>query len=126
MVTRLNEIRRRATALLIGLTMVVSAQTQDYPNKPITLVMPYAAGGPYDEIVRVLGQRLTEIWGQAVVVENRGGGGTVIGTDAVAKAAPDGYTLLLSNVATMATAYRHPLMSITWLSNGRKISEPVA
>lgn len=70
---------------------------QGYPAKPVRIVVPYAAGGPYDDIVRTLGQRLTEIWSQAVVVENRGGAGGNMGADAAAKAAPDGYTLLLGN-----------------------------
>ena len=74
-----------------------AAHAQNYPLKPVRIVVPYAAGGPYDEIVRTLGQRLTEIWGHAVIVENRGGAGGNIGSDVVAKAAPDGYTLLLGN-----------------------------
>lgn len=73
------------------------ANAQNYPIKPVRIVVPYAAGGPYDEIVRVLGQRLTEIWGQAVVVENRGGAGGNIGAEVVAKAVGDGYTLLIGN-----------------------------
>jgi tripartite-type tricarboxylate transporter receptor subunit TctC len=77
--------------------LTVSAQAQNYPVKPVRIIVPYAAGGPYDEIVRTLGQRLTEIWGQAVVVENRGGAGGNIGAEVVAKAAPDGYTLLIGN-----------------------------
>ncbi len=73
------------------------AHAQNYPVKPVRIIVPYAAGGPYDDIVRTLGQRLTEIWGHAVVVENRGGAGGNIGSEAAAKAAPDGYTLLLGN-----------------------------
>lgn len=70
---------------------------QAFPIKPVRIVVPYAAGGPYDDIARTLGQRLTEIWGHAVVVENRGGAGGNIGAEAVTKSAPDGYTLLLGN-----------------------------
>jgi tripartite-type tricarboxylate transporter receptor subunit TctC len=90
---------RQSRRWCAGIVMLaaVTAQAQNYPMKPVRIVVPYAAGGPYDEIVRTLGQRLTEIWGQAVVVENRGGAGGNIGSDVVAKAAPDGYTLLIGN-----------------------------
>ena len=73
---------------------------QAYPNKPIRIVVPFAPGGPNDILGRLIGQRFTESWGQQAVVENRAGAGTIIGTDFVAKAAPDGYTLLITSVST--------------------------
>ena len=68
-----------------------------YPAKAVRIVVPYAAGGPYDEVARVLAPRLHEIWGQPVIVDPRGGAGGNLGTDMVAKAPPDGYTLLIGN-----------------------------
>ena len=75
-----------------------SAQTsapRDYPNHPIKMVIPYAAGGPMDFIGRTLAPRLTQSLGQPLVIDNRAGAGGAIGTDVVAKSAPDGYTCLL-------------------------------
>src|SRR5215472_11831375 len=66
---------------------------QDYPSRPITMIVPYPAGGGVDLIGRLVGQRLSAALGQQVVVENRGGAGGMIGTRDIAKAAPDGYTL---------------------------------
>jgi len=85
--------------ILTATVLVISgaATAQSFPAKPVRIVVPYAAGGPYDDIARTLGQRLTEMWGQAVIVENRGGAGGNIGAEVVAKAAPDGYTVLLGN-----------------------------
>jgi tripartite-type tricarboxylate transporter receptor subunit TctC len=68
---------------------------QGYPSKPIRIVVPFAPGGPNDILARVIGQKLTETWSQQVIVENRAGGGTVIGTEIVAKSPPDGYNLLM-------------------------------
>jgi tripartite-type tricarboxylate transporter receptor subunit TctC len=68
---------------------------QPYPAKPVRIVVPFAPGGPNDILARVIGQKLTEAWGQQVIVENRAGGGTVIGTEIVAKSPPDGYNLLM-------------------------------
>ena len=78
------------------------ASAQDYPVRPVRIVVPFAAGGPADVYARVLAQRLQESLGQPFVIENRPGGGSVLGTDIVAKSAPDGYTLLLmSNTHTV-------------------------
>jgi tripartite-type tricarboxylate transporter receptor subunit TctC len=75
---------------------------QDYPSRPIKIIVPFAAGGPADVYARFIGVRLQEAMGQPVVVEDRPGAGSIIGTDAVAKSAPDGYTLLLmSNTQTV-------------------------
>src|SRR5450631_3214345 len=88
-------IRARAllAAALVLTSPAVSAHT--YPSRQITLVVPFAAGGSNDVVGRAIGKKLSETWGQPVVVENRPGAGGMIGTSAVAAAAPDGYTLLL-------------------------------
>jgi tripartite-type tricarboxylate transporter receptor subunit TctC len=79
------------------------AQAQNYPSKPIKLVLPYAPGGIIDYVGRTLAQKLTENIGQPVVAENRPGAGGILGTDSVARAAPDGYTLLLASPGPIAT-----------------------
>lgn len=78
------------------------AQTVNYPVKPIRLVVPFPAGGGYDFMARNIGQKLTESWGQAVVVENRAGANGNIASELVAKAPPDGYTLLLGGIGPQA------------------------
>jgi tripartite-type tricarboxylate transporter receptor subunit TctC len=80
----------------------VPAFAQDYPSKPIRIIVPFAAGGPADVYARFIGARLQESLGQPVVIDDRPGAGSIIGTDAVAKSAPDGYTLLMmSNTHTV-------------------------
>ena len=76
---------------------------QSYPNKPIRWIVPFI-GGTTDYVARLIGQKLTESWGQQVVIENRGGAGGIIGTELGAKAAPDGYTLILGNTAALAVS----------------------
>jgi len=90
-------------AVALSLTLAaLAAQGQDYPSRPVKIIVPFGAGGPADIYARFLGQRLQGPMGQPFVVEDRPGGGSVVGSDAVAKAAPDGYTLLLmSNTHTV-------------------------
>ena len=96
-------MHRLRVALAVLLTAVVtSAFAQEYPTRPVKIVVPFAAGGPADVYARFIAQRLQEAMGQPFVVEDRPGGGSVVGTDIVAKSAPDGYTLLLmSNTHTV-------------------------
>jgi tripartite-type tricarboxylate transporter receptor subunit TctC len=78
------------------------ASAQDFPTKPIKLIVPFPAGGPNDIIARVVGQKMSELIKQPVLIDNRGGQGGVLGTDAVAKAAPDGYTIAISSAGALA------------------------
>ena len=96
---------RKIVILCAGMLLTLAAtaaQAQAYPARPIRFVVPYAPGGPLDLIARAIGQKLTEATGQAVVVDNKPGAGGNIGADIVAKAAPDGYTIVMGAVATHA------------------------
>jgi tripartite-type tricarboxylate transporter receptor subunit TctC len=94
---------RPIVALLLLLCMASLATAQEsYPSRPIRMVVPFPAGGAVDIMARDLGQRLTQAWGQPVVVDNRGGANGAIGSEAVAKATPDGYTLLMGSAGTHA------------------------
>ncbi len=94
-------IRSIATIALICITGLSAAQqgSQTYPGKPIRLILPYAPGGSTSIIGRIIGQKLTDAWGQPVLVDNRPGGNTIIGSEALVKAAPDGYTILMVSIA---------------------------
>ncbi len=93
---------RRAARLLLALVLVAAflaptaGSAQNYPNRPVRIVVPFPAGGPADGLGRVLADQLNKTWGQPVIIENRGGAGGNLGAEVVARAAPDGYTLLLN------------------------------
>jgi tripartite-type tricarboxylate transporter receptor subunit TctC len=96
---------RRYLPFLLGLASVVvtgDLAAQEYPSGPIKMVVPYAGGGPVDVVARLVGQSLSERLGKPIVIENRPGAGTAIGTATVARAAPDGYTLMIGNAASHA------------------------
>jgi tripartite-type tricarboxylate transporter receptor subunit TctC len=92
----------RLSVSLLGVMFATPVMAQSYPSKTVKIIVPFAAGGPADNYARFMAQRLQDSLGQSFVVENRPGAGAIIGTDAVAKSAPDGYTLLLmSNTQTV-------------------------
>ena len=91
----------RASALLL-LAFALPANAQTFPAKPIRFIAPFAAGGALDTLTRTIAQKMQENWGQPVVVENRTGAGGNIGSDIVAKAPPDGHTLVMGTIATHA------------------------
>src|SRR5439155_12954086 len=91
----------RRTMLSLGVLLAATAaQAQTYPSKTITIVVTAAAGGVSDVVARAIGQRLSEAWGQQVVIDNKGGGAHIIGGQMVAKAPPDGHTLLVAEAGT--------------------------
>ena len=92
-------------ALLAGLAVLLLptlATAQDFPTRPIRLIVPFPPGGPNDIIARVVGKRMSELLKQPVLIDNRGGQGGVLGTDTVAKAAPDGYTIAIASAGALA------------------------
>jgi tripartite-type tricarboxylate transporter receptor subunit TctC len=96
---------RILSALATGLSVLLlpaSVAAQDFPNKPIRLIVPFPAGGPNDIIARVVGQRMSELVRQPVLIDNRGGQAGVLGTDAVAKSNPDGYTIGITSASSLA------------------------
>src|SRR5438552_6414172 len=96
---------RVASILLLGVALFAQPATaQGYPDHPIRLISPNPAGGANDTIVRIIAARMSTILGASIVVDNRGGAGGKIGAEAVARAAPDGYTLLAGSVSTHSFA----------------------
>ena len=95
-------------ACLVGLATILPAAAQDYPNRVITLIVPFAAGGPGDTIAGIVGAAMSPHLGQQIIIENTLGAGGTIGTHRVAKAPADGYTILLMHVgqATSVSLYK--------------------
>jgi tripartite-type tricarboxylate transporter receptor subunit TctC len=91
---------KRTALVLLACLSGTAAQAQSFPSKSVTIYVTAAAGGVTDVVARAVGQRLAELWNQSVIIENRGGGAHILGAQAVAKAAPDGHTLLLAEAGT--------------------------
>ena len=105
-------VRRFVVAAALALAGMATASAQTYPNRPITMIVPFAAGGPTDVLGRLIGQRMSEILKNQIIIENVGGAGGMTGSQRVAQAAPDGYTIVLGTVGTHAmnqTLYKRPL-----------------
>jgi tripartite-type tricarboxylate transporter receptor subunit TctC len=103
---------RILSALIAALASVSLAKAQNWPARTVSMVIPFAAGGPTDVLGRIMAQRMSEILGQQVIVENVGGAGGMLGAQRVAQGAPDGYAFLLGTVGTQAqnqSLYKHPL-----------------
>jgi tripartite-type tricarboxylate transporter receptor subunit TctC len=101
-----------AAALAALAALALPAGAQDWPTRPVTMVVPFAAGGPIDVVARLVSPRLSEVLGQQAVIENVGGAGGMVGASRVAKAEPDGYTFLLGNTGTHTYSqflYKKPL-----------------
>ncbi len=94
----------RLIACIAGMACALGLQAQTYPSRPIRLIVPFPPGGSSDSVARVVVQKFSEGLGQPVVIENRPGVGGLLGSEAVAKAAPDGYTLLLGSVSSLGVA----------------------
>src|SRR4051812_39491931 len=107
-------IKKIAAVLAFGLALTGAARAQ-FPDRPVTMVIPFAAGGPQDTIGRIVGQRMGELLGKQIIVENVGGAGGMTGSKRVAEARPDGYTMVLGSVGTHAqnqTLYKHPAYDV--------------
>jgi tripartite-type tricarboxylate transporter receptor subunit TctC len=117
---------RIASALAALLALCpAAAPAQSYPDRPIRFIVPFGPGGATDIVARSLGQKLAEAWGQPVVVDNRGGAGGIIGTDLVAKATPDGYTLLLATAANAANVVMEPKLPFDLLKDFAPVTHVV-
>src|SRR5207248_7696346 len=107
---------RLAVLVLIACTPAATpAAAQSWPNRPVTMVVPFAAGGGTDVLGRIVGRRLSELLGQQVIIENVGGAGGMVGSARVAKAPPDGYQFVLGSPADAShqTLYKNPLYNLT-------------
>src|SRR4051794_8010715 len=94
--------RRSLAFLVAALAVAGPSLAQDYPARPVTVVVPFAAGGAGDILSRMIGQRLEQKWGRPFITENKPGAGGVIGAVSTARAAPDGYTIMIAPSPTMA------------------------
>src|SRR4029079_12421962 len=97
---------KKIIAFMFGVLLAAGAQAQSWPQKPVRFIVPFPPGGATDISARLLGEKLSQIWGQQVVIENRGGAGGGLGAAEAARAAPDGYTLFFPS-GSVVTANQH-------------------
>ena len=115
-------MRLRARIAALAVSVRPAAAQSDYPSKPIKFVVPFAAGGGIDFTARATAQKLSEVIGQQVIVENQGGGGGTIGTNAVVRAAPDGYTLLYHSSTGVVSSVVGKDLAYDWLRDLAPVS----
>ena len=101
----MKRVAGRLAIALLGIAVTAGAAAQNYPARPVRFIVPFAPGGGSDVVARAIALRLGETWGQQVVVDNRPGAATILGTDLAAKAAPDGYTLLMASASYSINPY---------------------
>ena len=118
----MKRYRFQAACLAALLFLVCNATSAEYPERPVRLIVPFAPGGGADLTSRLISQRLPDLLGRQVVVENRAGGASNIGSEAVARAAPDGYTLLLGSLSTSVNASLFPKLSFNVLKDFEPVS----
>src|SRR5262245_10366712 len=111
MISRRRLMVTSAAAVLSPVLATRASAQSSFPNRYVRLVVPFPPGGGTDAIARVVSVKLSEMWGQQMVVENRGGGATNIGTEAVARAEPDGYTILLQSMPLAVNRFLFPSLS---------------
>src|SRR5262245_53270131 len=111
MLTRRRWVGSIAACALMGSLGLQSAFAQGWPSRHVRVIVPFAPGGATDVIVRVIGNRLSEVWGQQVIVENRSGGGSNIGAQAAAQSDPDGYTVYVGSVPHATNRFLYPALS---------------
>jgi tripartite-type tricarboxylate transporter receptor subunit TctC len=123
MSVRCFNYRRAFVASMVSFTLAAAAQANTYPTKPIKLIVPFPPGGTTDLLARIVAERLPSVLGQPVVVDNRAGAGGMLGTDALAKAAPDGYTI---GMATASTHGVNPTVQKKIAYDAQKDFAPIA
>jgi tripartite-type tricarboxylate transporter receptor subunit TctC len=110
----MKRLRAALAAFAMAATLIPSAHAAEWPAKPVRIIVPYAAGGANDLLARVFGERLSEAFGQQFFVENRTGGGGLVGTEAVARSDPDGYTLMASSPPGIRSRARPGCRATSW------------
>src|ERR1700752_4790638 len=106
-----RQVMKLSAASALAPAIAMPARAQAWPNRNVRLVVPFPAGGGADAIARIVGQRLSEVWGQQVVIENRGGASGNLAAEAVAHSAPDGYTLFLAGDFQSVNLFLYPKLN---------------